>query len=177
MLFRSGLSTWVRSPLVTSSCGALQSPCAGCCVSCWAEFVKRLALGLAYDGRAYHGWQSQPDGQTVQDQVELALSAFADVKVKTVCAGRTDTGVHAMNQVIHIDPPVQRDLFSWVRGTNRFLPPDIAVQWCHPVGADFHARDSARGDGIAICYWSLPCDRRLKRDDAAGSSSPWTARP
>ena len=109
----------------------------------------RLALGLAYDGRAYHGWQSQPNGQTVQDRVEWALSAFADVKVKTkiktVCAGRTDTGVHAMNQVIHIDPPVQRELFSWVRGTNRYLPADIAVQWCHPVGAGFHARDSARG--------------------------------
>ncbi|MEK0418048.1 MAG: tRNA pseudouridine synthase TruA [Pseudomonadota bacterium] len=105
----------------------------------------RLALGLAYDGRAYHGWQSQPDGLTVQDRVESALSAFATVPVKTICAGRTDTGVHAMNQVIHLDPPVDRETFSWVRGTNRYLPHDIAVQWCQPVGADFHARDSARG--------------------------------
>jgi tRNA pseudouridine38-40 synthase len=107
--------------------------------------VRRLALGVAYDGRRFHGWQSQPDGQTVQDHLESALAQFADRPVATVCAGRTDTGVHALQQVVHLDPPVQRDLFSWVRGTNRFLPPDIAVQWCCEVSADFHARNSARG--------------------------------
>jgi tRNA pseudouridine38-40 synthase len=102
-------------------------------------------LGVAYDGRRFHGWQSQPDGQTVQDHLEAALSRFADAPVATVCAGRTDTGVHALQQVVHLDPPVHRDLFSWVRGTNRFLPPDIAVQWCCEVTAEFHARNSARG--------------------------------
>jgi tRNA pseudouridine38-40 synthase len=107
--------------------------------------VRRLALGVAYDGRRFHGWQSQPDGQTVQDHLESALAQFADRPVATVCAGRTDTGVHALQQVVHLDPPVHRDLFSWVRGTNRFLPPDIAVQWCCEVSADFHARNSARG--------------------------------
>ena len=107
--------------------------------------VRRLALGVAYDGRRFHGWQSQPDGQTVQDHLEAALSRFADAPVATVCAGRTDTGVHALQQVVHLDPPVHRDLFSWVRGTNRFLPPDIAVQWCCEVSAEFHARNSARG--------------------------------
>jgi tRNA pseudouridine38-40 synthase len=106
---------------------------------------RRLALGVAYDGRRFHGWQSQPDGQTVQDHLESALSRFADAPVATVCAGRTDTGVHALQQVVHLDPPVHRDLFSWVRGTNRFLPPDIAVQWCREVSAEFHARNSARG--------------------------------
>lgn len=107
--------------------------------------ARRLALGVAYDGRRFHGWQSQPDGQTVQDHLEAALSRFADAPVATVCAGRTDTGVHALQQVVHLDPPVHRDLFSWVRGTNRFLPPDIAVQWCCEVSAEFHARNSARG--------------------------------
>jgi len=107
--------------------------------------VRRLALGVAYDGRRFHGWQSQPDGQTVQDHLESALAQFADRPVATVCAGRTDTGVHALQQVVHLDPPVHRDLFSWVRGTNRFLPPDIAVQWCCEVSAEFHARNSARG--------------------------------
>jgi len=107
--------------------------------------VRRLALGVAYDGRRFHGWQSQPDGQTVQDYLESALAHFADGPVATVCAGRTDTGVHALQQVVHLDPPVHRDLFSWVRGTNRFLPPDIAVQWCCEVSAEFHARNSARG--------------------------------
>ncbi len=105
----------------------------------------RLALGVTYRGQAYHGWQSQRDGCTVQDQLERALSAFADQPVSTVCAGRTDSGVHALNQVVHLDTELQRDTFSWVRGSNRYLPADIAVQWCQPVDAAFHARNSARG--------------------------------
>src|SRR5688500_15502679 len=105
----------------------------------------RLALGIAYRGGAYHGWQSQPDGLTVQDRVEAALSSFADCPLSVVCAGRTDAGVHAINQVVHLDAPVERELFSWVRGSNRYLPADIAVQWCRPVPAHFHARNHARG--------------------------------
>jgi tRNA pseudouridine38-40 synthase len=108
----------------------------------------RIALGLSYRGTAYHGWQSQPDGQTVQDRLEAALAAFTALPVEavaTVCAGRTDAGVHALNQVVHLDVAVQREPFSWVRGTNRFLPGDIAVQWAQPVAPDFHARNSARG--------------------------------
>ncbi len=105
----------------------------------------RLALGLAYRGSAYQGWQSQPGGQTVQDRLEHALSTFADRSITTVCAGRTDAGVHALNQVVHFDAPVRREPFSWVRGTNRYLPDDIAVQWCRAMPGDFHARASARG--------------------------------
>ena len=105
----------------------------------------RWALGVSYRGSAYNGWQSQPDGHTVQDHLERALSTLADARVTTVCAGRTDAGVHALNQVVHFDAPVQRDAFSWVRGTNRYLPPDIAVQWSQPVALDFHARFSAHG--------------------------------
>jgi len=106
---------------------------------------QRLALGVAYRGGAYQGWQSQLSGCTVQDRLEQALSAFADTPVATVCAGRTDAGVHATQQVVHLDAPVEREPFSWVRGSNRYLPPDIAVQWCRRVGADFHARNSALG--------------------------------
>ena len=105
----------------------------------------RLALGISYRGQAYRGWQSQSGGCTVQDHLEAALSAFAVQPVKTVCAGRTDAGVHALNQVVHIDTPLMRDPSSWVRGCNRFLPRDVAVQWCQPVPASFHARASARG--------------------------------
>jgi tRNA pseudouridine38-40 synthase len=105
----------------------------------------RLALGVAYRGSAYQGWQSQPGGRTVQDHLEAALSAFAALPVGTVCAGRTDAGVHALNQVVHVDAPVERETFSWVRGSNRFLPTDIALQWCRPVSEAFHARNSARG--------------------------------
>lgn len=105
----------------------------------------RLALGVTYRGSGYHGWQSQPDGQTVQNHLESALSQFAVAPIRVVCAGRTDTGVHGLNQVVHFDTDRQRDLYSWVRGTNAFLPHDIAVQWCRQVPEYFHARNLARG--------------------------------
>lgn len=103
-----------------------------------------MALGVAYRGTAYHGWQSQPDGRTVQDVLEQALHKFAAMPVRTLCAGRTDTGVHALNQVVHFDTPLQRDAHAWVRGVNTYLPADVAVQWCHPVPPHFHARNLAR---------------------------------
>ena len=105
----------------------------------------RVALGVSYRGQAYQGWQSQPGGNTVQDKLELALSRFADDKLRVICAGRTDTGVHALNQVVHLDTAIEREPFSWVRGTNRYLPADIAVQWAQPMPEGFHARFSAQG--------------------------------
>ena len=105
----------------------------------------RVALGVSYRGQAYQGWQSQPGGNTVQDKLELALSRFADHPLRVMCAGRTDTGVHALNQVVHLDTLIEREPFSWVRGTNRYLPPDIAVQWAQPMPDGFHARFSAQG--------------------------------
>jgi tRNA pseudouridine38-40 synthase len=105
----------------------------------------RLALGISYRGQGYQGWQSQVGGRTVQDRLEAALASFTAGPLRTLCAGRTDAGVHALNQVVHIDTEIERASMSWVRGTNRFLPPDIAVQWCQPVRADFHARNSALG--------------------------------
>jgi len=145
--------------------------------------AQRLALGITYRGGAYLGWQSQPGGRTVQDQLEKALSAFAATSVKTVCAGRTDTGVHALNQVVHLDAPVARDPFSWVRGTNRYLPDDVALQWCQPVAPDFDARRSAQGRRYrylllqsavrpsveqGLCGWSFrPLDLQAMRQAAA----------
>ena len=105
----------------------------------------RLALGVSYRGQSYLGWQAQPSGRTVQDALERALVEFAAAPLRTVCAGRTDAGVHALNQVVHLDTAIERDVFSWVRGTNRYLPADVAVQWCLPVARHFHARNSARG--------------------------------
>ena len=116
----------------------------------------RYALGLSYRGSAYNGWQSQPDGNTVQDRLEIALTQFADEPIRTLCAGRTDAGVHAMNQVVHFDSSRERELFSWVRGTNRFLPHDIAVQWCLGVTQQFHARASARGRRYAYVLLESP---------------------
>jgi tRNA pseudouridine38-40 synthase len=105
--------------------------------------TQRLALGVTYSGRAYRGWQSQSCGNTIQDHLERALAAFCGQSVSTICAGRTDTGVHGLMQVVHLDTPLAREPQSWIRGTNRYLPLDIAVQWAQPVPNSFHARASA----------------------------------
>ena len=105
----------------------------------------RIALGVEYDGSAFHGWQKQPTETTVQAVLESALQQIAGTPVEVVCAGRTDAGVHATAQVVHFDAAVERPLTAWVRGVNTFLPPSVAVRWAHPVGAGFHARFSAYG--------------------------------
>ncbi|HVL57778.1 MAG TPA: tRNA pseudouridine(38-40) synthase TruA, partial [Burkholderiaceae bacterium] len=104
----------------------------------------RFALGLAYDGTAYPGWQTQPSGEAIQDRLEAALHALAGERVRAVCAGRTDAGVHALMQVVHFDTDAVRPLHAWVRGTNARLPPDIAVSWAREVPQTFDARFSAR---------------------------------
>mgnify|MGYP003343994430 FL=1 len=81
----------------------------------------RIALGLSYAGQAYEGWQSQASGKTVQDQLEKALADFTGAPVSTLCAGRTDSRVHGLQQVVHFDTLLERDMTSWVRGTNTFL--------------------------------------------------------
>jgi tRNA pseudouridine38-40 synthase len=104
----------------------------------------RIALGVEYDGSAYNGWQSQPDVPNVQDALQAALSSVAGVRIDILAAGRTDTGVHALEQVIHFDTDIQRPLSAWVRGSNALLPKDIAVLWAHAVPEEFHARFSAQ---------------------------------
>jgi tRNA pseudouridine38-40 synthase len=110
-------------------------------------------LGLSYNGQAYEGWQSQLSGQTLQDTLEGALRLFTQVPIRTHCAGRTDTGVHALQQVVHFDCEIAREEVSWVRGTNRYLPKDMAVQWAKEVPESFHARKSALTRRYA--YWLL----------------------
>ncbi len=113
----------------------------------------RIALGLEYDGRPFTGWQTQPGGTGVQDAVERALAQFVGAPVSTICAGRTDTGVHASYQVVHLDTTVARPLQSWVRGVNRYLPEAVAVRWARTVPDDFHARFGARSRQYD--YWLL----------------------
>jgi tRNA pseudouridine38-40 synthase len=132
----------------------------------------RVALGLSYRGTAYKGWQSQPGGGTVQDALEAALGRFAACEVRTVCAGRTDAGVHALNQVVHLDTDRLREDYSWVRGTNTFLPEDIAVQWCRQVSDHFHARNGARGRRYAYLLLESPV-----RPALACGQLGWTFRP
>jgi tRNA pseudouridine38-40 synthase len=108
--------------------------------------VKRIALGLQYDGTPWQGWQTQLHGRTVQDVLETALAKFCQASVDTTCAGRTDSGVHALSQVVHFDTLINRENFSWVRGVNAFLPASVAVQWAAEVESGeegFHARFSA----------------------------------
>lgn len=110
----------------------------------------RLALGLEYDGSGFSGWQrlsppdaAEPDG-SLQMALELALSKVAGTRIGTVCAGRTDAGVHARCQVVHFDTDVERSQRGWILGTTSNLPPTLAVRWCVPVTDDFSARFSAR---------------------------------
>ena len=109
----------------------------------------RYALGIEYDGEAFSGWQrlSRPGGPerepTLQGAVERALGFVANHPVATICAGRTDAGVHASCQVVHFDSPSVRETRGWVLGANANLPPPISARWCVPVDDEFNARFSA----------------------------------
>ncbi|MDR3503600.1 MAG: tRNA pseudouridine(38-40) synthase TruA [Legionella sp.] len=103
----------------------------------------RIALVLEYDGSHYHGWQAQTGLHTVQQALEHALSKVADSPISVVCAGRTDTGVHATNQVVHFDTDKERSIRAWIHGANSFLPKDVCVKWGKELSEEFNARYSA----------------------------------
>ncbi|MEX1201518.1 MAG: tRNA pseudouridine(38-40) synthase TruA [Methylophaga sp.] len=103
----------------------------------------RIALGVEYDGSLFNGWQVQPQQRTIQGALEKAISRVADQPITVNAAGRTDAGVHALNQVVHFDSNAQRATRSWMLGINSNLPNDISVNWVQPVSDDFHARFSA----------------------------------
>ena len=132
----------------------------------------RIALGVSYQGGNYEGWQSQASGRTVQDQLELALSKFCNQPIRTLCAGRTDAGVHALMQVVHFDTQAARDDNAWVRGPNRFLPTDIAVQWAKPVPDAFHSRTHA----VARRYAYVLLESPVRPSVEAGRVG-WVFRP
>jgi tRNA pseudouridine38-40 synthase len=142
--------------------------------------LKRIVLGIQYDGAQWHGWQTQPDGHTVQDRLEFALEQFARQPIATTCAGRTDTGVHALEQIVHFDTELDREMFSWVRGVNAFLPPSIAVRWACEVprtsdgdfADDFHARFSARARTYHYVLYNHPV-----RSPLLAGRAGWIFRP
>jgi tRNA pseudouridine38-40 synthase len=103
----------------------------------------RVALGIEYEGSAYCGWQKQSHSPSVQQHVESAVSFVADHNVEMVCAGRTDTGVHACQQVVHFDTRSERSARAWMLGANCRLPKDIRILWMRSMPEDFHARFSA----------------------------------
>lgn len=100
-------------------------------------------MGVEYDGTDFHGWQTQDRVRTVQVALESAIGSVAAHPVTIHCAGRTDAGVHALEQVLHFETRSARSERAWVLGTNVNLPPDCSVSWAHPVPDAFHARFSA----------------------------------
>jgi tRNA pseudouridine38-40 synthase len=109
--------------------------------------LRRIAIGIQYDGSPFCGWQSQINQPTIQDHIEAAIShfigGFKKQHVRLTAAGRTDTGVHALGQVAHFDTYIERPDWSWVRGLNNFLPQSISIQWAKEVPLEFDARFSA----------------------------------
>ncbi len=103
----------------------------------------RIALGVEYDGARFHGFETQRDTRTVQGVLEHALSRVADQPIRVVCAGRTDSGVHALAQVVHFDTTAARSARSWVLGCNSHLDKDVSALWACEVDEGFHARFSA----------------------------------
>jgi tRNA pseudouridine38-40 synthase len=132
---------------------------------------QRYAMGIEYDGSEFSGWQrlskhgeSDPEGYlTLQSVLEEALSFVAGAPIETICAGRTDAGVHAAGQVVHFDSPVVRDPRGWVLGTTSKLPPAMGALWCVPVTDDFHARFSARARRYRYSILNRPIRPALNR--------------
>lgn len=134
--------------------------------------MTRLAAGIEYVGTRYCGWQIQKHSDSVQAELEAALSRVADHPVRVTAAGRTDTGVHALGQVVHFDSPARRDPQGWALGTNTHLPPDISVRWVQPVSDQFHARFSARARRYRYLIHNARTRSGLWSDRAA-----WVKRP
>ena len=139
--------------------------------------MRRIALGVQYVGTDWNGYQKQPARNTVQDRLEIALEKFACTPLHTTCAGRTDAGVHGIEQVVHFDTELDRAMQSWVRGVNAFLPDSIVVRWAHEVrpdaeGNEFHARFSARSRTYHYVLYNHPNPSAL----LAGRAG-WVFRP
>ncbi|MGI9248184.1 MAG: tRNA pseudouridine synthase A, partial [Woeseiaceae bacterium] len=132
----------------------------------------RIALGIEYDGTGYNGWQRQKTGLGVQQRLEEALALVANETVEVVCAGRTDTGVHASGQVIHFDTSSERSRRGWLLGANSNLPDDISVTWAQAVNDQFHARFSAVARSYRYCIIN-----RLERSALYRDRAWWVYQP
>ena len=135
----------------------------------------RIALGIEYKGSGFCGWQSQASGCGVQDCVERALAMFLGEPTAVVCAGRTDTGVHALAQVVHLDTDILRDEVSWVRGTNANLPAGVRIIWAKCVSDTFHARFAARSRSYRYLLLNTPVDNALMKGMAGWFHAPLDA--
>jgi tRNA pseudouridine38-40 synthase len=145
--------------------------------------TRRIALGIEYDGTGFMGWQAQAHGPSLQRTIEDAVGFVANAPVEAVCAGRTDAGVHARCQVVHVDVAVERSERAWVLGCNSRLPREVALRWVRPVANDFHARYAAIArryrytilnrsvrpalDARFVCWERVPLDLDAMRAGAA----------
>lgn len=127
----------------------------------------KLAFIAEYDGSGYRGWQRQGDAPTVQREIEKALSFVADQPLHVVAAGRTDAGVHASAQVLHVETSAQRATHAWLFGANSRLPGDIALRWCRQVADDFNARFSAQTRSYRYVILNRPLRSGLWRNRCA----------
>jgi tRNA pseudouridine38-40 synthase len=133
---------------------------------------RRVAAIIEYDGTDYAGWQSQVHSASIQDAVEAALSFVAGHPIVAICAGRTDSGVHAIGQVIHFDTLARRTARAWVLGANTRLAPSIALQWAGEVTQGFHARHRASRRIYRYAILNRSARSALQRTRAA-----WIHRP
>lgn len=125
--------------------------------------MNRVALGLCYDGHDFEGWQTQPHGRTVQDHLTKSIEAIAHEPLVLVCAGRTDTGVHARQQVVHFDTSANRPVSAWVKGVNNTLPASVSVLGAKVLDDEFHARFSAISRTYRYYFYSASVRDPFKR--------------
>jgi tRNA pseudouridine38-40 synthase len=133
---------------------------------------RRWVLGIEYDGSGFCGWQWQRNGLGIQTALEEALSKVANQAISVQCAGRTDAGVHALEQVVHFDTSANRPESAWLLGGNSHLPPQVRITWVKPAIADFHARYSA----IARLYRYVILNRPV-RSALLHSQTTWCYAP
>ena len=126
----------------------------------------RIALGVEYDGAPFCGWQSQTEGCGVQDTLEIAIAKIAEHEIRIHAAGRTDTGVHALMQVVHFDTDTARPESAWLRGVNAFLPKTVRVVWAKQVDDEFHARFSAQQRSYQYLLVNQPTAPAINADKA-----------
>jgi tRNA pseudouridine38-40 synthase len=133
---------------------------------------RRVAAVVEYDGTEFAGWQSQAHCLSIQGLVQQAIGFVAGHPIEATCAGRTDSGVHALGQVVHFDTSAARTPRAWVLGANTRLPPTVALQWAGEVDARFHARHSALRRQYRYCILNRSARSALQRSRAA-----WIHRP
>jgi tRNA pseudouridine38-40 synthase len=134
--------------------------------------MKRIALGIEYNGTGYYGWQCQENLTTLQGSLESALNVIANTPIAVICAGRTDAGVHAFGQVVHFDCDAPRSLDNWIMGGNTHLPDTIAIRWAKFVDDTFHARYSALTRSYRYVIYNHPIRSAIFGKNATGWHQP-----